>query len=106
MLDIYPVCQQVAQDAVKVAKLVAQHDRDLANQLSRAACSVPLNVAEGSYSRGGNRSARYHTAMGSAAEVRAVLELAEGLGWVERDDARRAKLDRIVGTLVRVLRLG
>lgn len=105
MLDIYPVSQQVAQDALRVAREIAQHDRDLAQQLSRAASSVPLNLSEGSYSKGGNRSARYHSAMGSAAEVRAILELAEGVRWIAHDPARHARLHRVIGTLVRVLKL-
>lgn len=77
---------------------------EIAVELARAATSVPLNISEGSYSRG-NRNARYHTAMGSVAETHAILELAESVGWIARDPARHAKPNRIVGALVRVLRL-
>ena len=105
MLSIYGVSQDVARDALGVARAIRAHDKNLADQLARAATSVPLNISEGSYSQGGNRNARYHTAMGSAAETRAILELAEGAGWIARDEQRHAKLNRIVGTLVRVLRL-
>jgi four helix bundle protein len=39
--------------------------------------SIPLNVAEGSYSQGRNRRARYYTALGSARETLACFEVAE-----------------------------
>ncbi len=55
MLRIYPVSQRVAQEALRVADQIARKDRDLAGQLRRAATSTPLNLAEGAYSRGGNR---------------------------------------------------
>jgi four helix bundle protein len=105
MLKICPVSQKVAQDALRVADEIGRKDRDLANQLRRAATSVPLNLAEGSYSRGGNRNARYHTAMASAAETRAILELAEGAGWIAKRAERDAGSRQIIGTLVRVLKL-
>jgi len=105
MLKIYPESQELAQDAVRVAEEIARKDRDHANQLRRAAASIPLNLAEGAYSRGGNRKARYHTAMGSAAEVSAIFELAQGAGWIPRCAERDAKLRRIICTLMRVLKL-
>ena len=105
MLRIYPICQEVAREALKVARVIHPHDRNLADQLARAGTSIPLNVSEGSYSRGGNRNSRYHTAMGSASETRTILELVEGAGWVARDEVLHARLRQIIGTLVRVLRL-
>ena len=38
---------------------------------------IALNLAEGMYSRGNNRQARYHNALGSARETLAGLEVAE-----------------------------
>jgi four helix bundle protein len=105
MLRIYPVSQKVAQEALRIADEIARKDRDLANQLRRAATSTPLNIAEGAYSQGGNRNARYHTAMASAAETRAILETAEGAGWIAKNAERDGDLRRIIGTLVRVLKL-
>ena len=77
--------------------------RPLARQLRRAASSVVLNIAEGSGSSGGNRTARYRTALGSARETLACLRVAEACGYV--DSVPGAVLDsmnRVVGTLVRV----
>jgi four helix bundle protein len=63
-----------------------------------------LNVAEGQYSRGRNRAARYHTALGSARETMACLEVAVALGYLDRADAEvMDRLGRIVGTLVRLV---
>ena len=56
------------------------------------------------YSRGKTRAARYHTALGSAREILSCLEVAGALGYVASlDDALVAKLNRIIGTLVRLV---
>jgi four helix bundle protein len=63
--------------------LLRARSSSLGDQLERALISVPLNVAEGAYSRGKNRQARYQSAAASAREVPACLETAEALGWVK-----------------------
>ena len=71
--------------------------------MRRAASSVANNLSEGSYSLGGNVKARFHDALGSAAEVRACLDTAEAFGYVEAiDPMLRDKLDRVIGTLYRL----
>ncbi|UQA55741.1 four helix bundle protein [Polyangium aurulentum] len=68
---------------------------------------MPLNTHEGAYSQGGHVRARFHTALGSAAEVRACLDVAEALGYiseVEVDAKLRDTLDRVVATLHRLAR--
>ena len=69
MLRIYPVLLDLVRDLRPVVLELERKDPDLARQCRRALASGPLNVAEGSYSRGGNRVARYHTALGSLREV-------------------------------------
>jgi hypothetical protein len=65
-----------------------------------------LNVAEGSGVAGGNRRRRYHSALGSAREVVACFDVAEAMAYVEPvGGGLRARLDVIVGTLTKVLRL-
>jgi len=67
--------------------------------------SALLNVAEGSYSRGKNRTVRYHTALGSIREVQACFEAAEALGYLPELDAELlTRFDRVIGTLVRAVR--
>ena len=80
-------------------------DSNLADQLRRAATSVPLNLHEGAYSLGGHVRARYHNALGSAAEVRACLDVAEAMGYLDKvDPALRDTIDRVVATVHRLAR--
>lgn len=104
MLRIYPVLLQLVRSLRPLVKELERSDPDLARQCRRALCSAPLNVAEGSYSRGKNRAARYHTALGSLREVLACLEVAAALGYSpDVDPALRARFDHILGTLVRLV---
>ncbi|MBK7585287.1 MAG: four helix bundle protein [Myxococcales bacterium] len=73
-------------------------------QLRRCSASVGLNLAEGMYSRGRNRAAKYHVALGSAREMLACLELADAFGYVAPlDDEMRGTFNRIIGSLVRLV---
>ncbi len=82
---------------------VERFDNDLARQLRRAAASVALNISEGSGSSGGVRTQRYRTALGSARETNACLDVAIALGYIDRVDAAlRGKLDHVIGGLVRL----
>jgi hypothetical protein len=64
---------------------------------------VPLNVAEGAYSRGRNRQARFQSALASARETLACLETAEAMGFAGPVDAELGAIfQRVIGTLVRL----
>lgn len=105
MLRIYNNILRLVADLRPVIDRIAQHDPDLARQMRRALTSVPLNVAEGASSRGGNRAARYHTAAGSMREVGACLDVAVALGYArESFDASRGDIALIVNTLSKVAR--
>ena len=107
MLRIYSVILQVVREVAPLAVVVGRADPDLARQLRRALASVPLNTAEGSYSRGANRSARYQNAAGSMREVLACLEVAQAMGYVLGiEPALHARVHHVFGTLVRVVRPG
>jgi four helix bundle protein len=104
-LRIYAVAIEMVRGLRPVVERIGRRDSNLADQLRRAATSVPLNLHEGAYSQGGNARARFHHALGSAAEVRACLDVAEALGYVEEVDAGlRDTLDRVVATLHRLAR--
>src|SRR5262245_28794793 len=103
MLRIYPVLLELVRSLGPLVKELERRDPDLARQCRRALSSAPLNVAEGSYSRGQNRAARYHTALGSLREVLACFEVAAALGYVPPvSTAMRRRFDHVLGTLVRV----
>ena len=107
MLRIYSVIMQVVRQCAPLLASIGRADPDLARQFRRALASVPLNAAEGSYSRGANRNARYQNAAGSMREVLACLEVAEALGYVKAvDPALRGKVNQVIATLVRVVRPG
>ena len=71
--------------------------------MERALISIPLNVAEGAYSRGKNRQARFQSAAASAREVLACLETAEAMGFIAPIEPELSALfDQVIGTLVRL----
>ena len=104
MLRIYSVLIKLVRDVAPRVRELERRDGDLARQCRRALTSAPLNLAEGSYSRGKNRTARYHTALGSLREVLACFEVAAALGYLpDVDDDIRRRFDHVLGTLVRLI---
>jgi four helix bundle protein len=103
MLRIYPIVLEVLKRLQPVVRQLERRDRDLARQLRRCSTSIALNLAEGMYSRGRNRAARYHSALGSARETMACLEVASACGHVVGQPLPDAELSRIVGTLVKLV---
>jgi len=104
-LMIYDVTLEMIEEVAPIARSVDRCDPDLARQLRRAAASVALNTAEAAYSQGRNAGARFYSAMASANEVRACLDVATRFGYVGPVAASvRDKLDRIVATLHKLTR--
>jgi four helix bundle protein len=104
MLRIYPVVLEVLKQLQVPLRRIELKDRDLGRQLRRCSTSIALNLAEGMYSRGQNRETRYHSALGSAREALACLEVAVVSSYVEEDAQLHAQLNRVVGTLVKLVR--
>jgi len=104
VLRIYAVLIELVREVGPLAGEIARKDPDLARQCRRALTSAPLNVAEGSYSRGRNRAARYHNALGSTREVLACLEVAAALDYLpEVEPGLRSRFDHVIGTLVNLV---
>jgi len=104
MLKIYPVVLEVIASLRPLLVQIERRDRDLARQLRRAASSIALNLGEGMYSRGKNRTVRYHTALGSMRETRACLEVAVAFGYLGSLDVDiERRCDHVTGTLVRLV---
>jgi four helix bundle protein len=83
---------------------IRRMDRSLADQLTRAATSVALNVAEAEGLEGGNKRLRFFTAAGSANESLAALRVAVAWGYLAVGDAEAAEglLRRVVAMLWRL----
>jgi four helix bundle protein len=105
MLKVYRVMIDVLRQLRPVLAQIERHDWDLGNQLRRASASVALNVAEGAGSNRGTKTARYRTALGSARETGACLDVAMALGYVgEVDAGLLSRLDEVRAMLATLVR--
>ena len=104
-LDVY----QLALEFLILADEIVQHlprgRSHLADQLSRAATSIVLNIAEGAGKFSPADKRRYYlTSAGSTTECAAILDvcLRLKLATAETHQAGKAILDRVMGMLVRL----
>ena len=89
-LIAYSTALDAAGIAVKLVKTVPAPLRSLADQVVRAACSVPANLAEGHGRSGRDRMHHWRIAYGSAKEVDCHLRLLVNAGAVDRKLAETA----------------
>jgi four helix bundle protein len=108
-LELWKSAMELALSVLKLADgpLLGRR-RSLCDQISRAAVSIPSNIAEGN-ERGTNRdSIRFlYIARGSAAELSTQLELAFGIGAmtpIEHADlqAQLSKVFRLLGGMLKM----
>ena len=99
MLEAYPVSQSMISSLVPLMPVIARHDKDLADQLKRAANSVLLNIGEGEWRAGGDRKHHFRIAAGSAGECRAVLHAAKEWRLPLDDREARVHIHRVLGML-------
>ena len=102
MFIAYEVSIQLVTSLRDVVPVVERFDRDLGDQMKRAASSVVLNLAEGSRSAKGNKQRHFAIAHGSANEVKAALELARAWGWIDEAPAAQEILDRLLALIWRL----
>src|SRR5262245_33584102 len=103
-LRLYPIVLELVRALAPHLPVLRPRSGALGHQLARSLIPIPLNVAEGAYSRGRNRQARYQSAAASAREALACFETAEALGWVEPlPEDLAALFHRVIGTLVRLI---
>jgi four helix bundle protein len=103
-MKIYEWALQIVASIYRLAAKVQPRDKDLATQMRRACASMVLNMAEGMYSQGGRKVARYFDSMGSARETVACLHVcvaARLLSQTDVDDDL-AQLDRVIAGLYRL----
>jgi hypothetical protein len=83
MLRIYSVLLELVHSLRPLVRELERRDPELARQCRKAPCSAPLNVAEGSYNRGKNRAARYHTVATFTTSPRPCRERALQTGQID-----------------------
>ena len=100
--EAYEIALESVAALRPVLDQLARRDRDLADQMRRAASSVALNLAEGARRVGRDRLHFYRIAAGSAAEVRAALAVARAWGCLDRVAEVEVLLDRELAMLWRL----
>src|SRR5262245_1174614 len=105
-MKIYQLLIAMVKAVCGLARKVQQMDPGLVRQLRRASSSAVLNAVEGWHSQGGNRVARFSTAMGSARETLACLDVAVACGYLRETEVeeQRDRLDHIVAVLWKLSR--
>ena len=103
-MKIYLVALAMVKSVHALSRKVQRHDPDLARQMRRASSSVPLNMAEGWHANGGNRIARFNTAMTEARETTSCLDVSVSVGYLSPAEvaADLDRLDHIVATMWRL----
>ena len=99
MFVAYQVSLDLIRKLAPIVPAIAKHDRDLVDQLQRAASSVALNLAESQGRAGGDRRRHIQIAAGSAFEVRGALEVADAWGWALDTREVMPVLNRLIGLL-------
>ena len=106
-LDVYQRALEFCGLALRLAGQFPRGYGALADQLRRAASSIPLNVAEGAGKvSAGERAQCYRIARGSAMECGAAIDVVRLIGGPSGKDLDEAKelLVRIVAMLTRMCR--
>ena len=104
MFIAYEVSVELIQSLRDLLPVIKRQDRDLADQIHRAATSVALNLSEGARMTTGNARRHFEIAQGSAMEVKAGLEVSAAWGWVNDTTTPLQILDRLLALLWRLTR--
>ena len=107
-LDAYQRSIDFLALALRLVDGLPRGEREIREQLKRAAMSVPLNIAEGAGKPTSGDRARYHgIARGSAMECAALLDVCRVAKLVGAEDVEAGKvlLARIVAMLTKMCRL-
>ena len=92
---------EVVRVVHQLAAKVAQHDRDMAQQMKRACTSAALNASEGVHAKAGKRRSRLEDAVNSARETLMALRLAGACGYLSKTEAAVAgqAVDEVIAVL-------
>jgi four helix bundle protein len=100
------VAVEMVESLGRVVPMIEAKDRNLGEQMRRAASSAVLNTAEGARRAGRDRAHAFRIAHGEASEVAAALRVAVAWGHIgaEAVEAPLARLDRLGGLLYGLIR--
>jgi four helix bundle protein len=104
-LDVYQASVRLLALAVQIVDVLPRGHATLADQLRRAAVSIPLNIAEGSGKRSEADRRRFRQmARGSAYACAALLDVLHASRAVGPEEHAQAKelVERIVAMLTRL----
>jgi four helix bundle protein len=104
MFIAYDVSLLMISQLRVVMPAIKRADRNLADQIGRAATSVALNLAEGGARTAGDQRRLFEIAHGSAAEVRAAVAVGVAWGWIDQPHELLATIDRVMALLWRLTR--
>jgi len=106
-LDVYQASIEFVALSDDIVEHLPRGRAYLADQLARAATSIPLNIAEGAGEFSSTEKARfYRMAKRSATECAAILDVSRSLGLVDEAPLQRGRdlLLRIVAMLTKMAR--
>ena len=106
-LDVYRCAILFLPRALKLAESAGSGNGGIADQLRRAALSIPLNIAEGTGRFEKDERRFYTTARGSALECAAVLDALEAIKLASEQQLQdpREMLFRIVSMLTKLIKV-
>ena len=99
MLVAYTVSLDLIRSLRPVVDQLRRYSIEQAKQVIRAANSITHNLAEGSKRDGGDVRRFFVMARGSAAEIRAALDVIDAWGWKVETRQPREILDRLLALL-------
>ncbi len=105
-LDVYRCAVQFLAIAARLGAQAPRGYGSLAEQLRRAALSIPLNIAEGSGKSDREAQRFYAIARGSALECAAIVDAFGALGFRQPSELTEPLelLERVVSMLTRMAR--
>jgi four helix bundle protein len=104
-LDVYQCSIKFRAIATEIIRDLPRGNRDLADQIKRAAMSIPLNIGEGAGKRTKPDCRKYFdNARGSAMECGAAMDVCRVLNLIDEQRVSDAKtlLHRIVAMLTKL----
>jgi four helix bundle protein len=104
--DAFEVSLSMIRSLREPVQLLVRRDGALADQVRRAAASVPANLSEGRRRAGKDRQHHFRIAAGSCDEVVASLRVAEAWGYLDATVTAEslAFCDRLLAMLWRLTR--